>query len=363
MKQAVPYRLCFVGPMVGRNRGYVTTQGEILSDYFKAKGCFVVSVSSSPNRYMRLADIVTTLIRCRRNIDVSIVQVFGERSFIVEDIASWLGQRFGHRIVMVLRGGTLPDFMNRFPNWTRRVLSRAHVLIAPSEFLARTVIPYGFRARVIPNVIDLSLYPYRQRQIVSPRLFWMRTFHPAYNPIMAVRVLAVLRAKIPEATLVMAGQDKGIEAEVRQLGKQLVLDGALRFAGFLDMESKLQRGNAADIFLNTNKIDNMPVSVLEACAMGLPVIATDVGGIRDLLVDQDTALLVPNDDVEAMVEAIYRLLNEPGLAGRLSANGRQLAERVSWEQVYPQWERILAEVMTHHVEQDESLSVGGFGEV
>src|SRR6266478_1815830 len=123
MKQAIPLRVCFVGPMVGRNRGYVTTQGEILSDYFEAKGCFVVSVSSSPNRYMRLADIVTTLIRCRRKFDVLIVQVFGERSFIVEDIASWLGQRFGHRIVMVLHGGTLPDFMNRFPNWTRRVLS------------------------------------------------------------------------------------------------------------------------------------------------------------------------------------------------------------------------------------------------
>src|SRR5215467_4988330 len=129
MKQAVPHRLCFVGPMVGRNPGYVTTQGEILSDQFKNEGYLVISVSSSPNRYMRLADIVNTIIRRRRKIDVLIVQVYGERSFVVEDVASWLGQRFGHRIVMVLRGGTLPDFMSRFPNWTRRVLSRAHALI------------------------------------------------------------------------------------------------------------------------------------------------------------------------------------------------------------------------------------------
>jgi glycosyltransferase involved in cell wall biosynthesis len=331
--------------MIGRNTGYVTTQGEILSDRFKDEGWSVVSVSSSPNRYVRLADIVTTLIQRRRNIDVLLVQVFGERSFIVEDIASWLGQRFGHRIVMVLRGGTLPEFMGRFPGWTRRVLGRAHVLIAPSEFLARAIIPYGFRAQVIPNLIDLSVYPYRHRQTVSPRLFWMRTFHPAYNPVLAVRVLAILRSKMPEATLVIAGQNKGIEAEVQKLTKELGLDGAVRFPGFLDMEAKTREGNSADIFLNTNNIDNMPVSVIEACAMGLPVIATNVGGIPDLLIDGETGLLVPHDDVQAMVKAIYRLLNEPGLAGRLSTNGRQLAERVSWEQVYPQWERILADVM------------------
>jgi L-malate glycosyltransferase len=338
-------RLCFVGPMIGRNPGYTTTQGEILSDRFKDEGWSVISVSASPNRYMRLADIVTTLIRCRRTIDVLIVQVYGERSFVVEDIASWLGQQFGHRIVIVLRGGTLPDFMSRFPNWTRRVLSRAHTLVAPSEFMARAVIPYGFRAKVIPNLIDLSVYQYRHRQTVSPRLFWMRTFHPAYNPMMALRVLAVLRSKMPESTLVMAGQNMGFEAEVRQLARGLALDGAVRFAGFLDMESKVREGSAADIFINTNNIDNMPVSVIEACAMGLPVIATNVGGIPDLLTDGETGLFVPRDDVEAMVKAIYRLLNEPGLAGRLSINGRQLAERVSWEQVYPQWERILADVI------------------
>jgi glycosyltransferase involved in cell wall biosynthesis len=344
MKQAVPLRLCFVGPMVGRNRGYVTTQGEILSDHFAREGYFVISVSSSPNRYMRLADIVKTMIRCRREIEVLIVQVYGERSFVVEDIASWLGQRFGHRIVMVLRGGTLPDFMNRFPKWSRRVLGRAHALIAPSEFLARAVIRYGFRARVIPNLVDLSVYPYRHRQRVSPRLFWMRSFYPYYNPAMAVRAFAGIRSKLPEATLIMAGRDMGIENDVRKLVKDLGVERAVSFPGFLDMESKIRVGNSTDIFLNTNSVDNMPVAVLEACAMGLPVVATNVGGISDLLTDEKTALLVPDNNIELMVEAVYRLVNEPGLAGILSSNGRQLAERACWQKIYPQWKQVFADV-------------------
>jgi glycosyltransferase involved in cell wall biosynthesis len=337
--------LCFVGPLVGRNSGYVTTQGEILSDKFKEVGYSVTSVSASPNRYMRLADIVSTLIQRRKNVDIMILQVYGERSFVVEDIASWLGRQFRQSIVMVLRGGTLPDFFARFPNWARRVLSRAAVLIAPSEFLARAVLPYGFRAQVIPNLIDISVYPYRHRLTVSPRLFWLRGFYPYYNPMMAVRVVSLLRSKVPGATLVMAGQDKGIELDVRRLAGDLGLDGAIRFPGFLDMEGKIREGNTADIFLNTNNIDNMPVAVLEACAMGLPVVATNVGGIPDLLRDNETALLVPDDDAEAMAAAICRLLDEPDLAGRLSANGRQLAECSSWERVSPQWLEVFAQVM------------------
>ena len=138
----------------------------------------------------------------------------------------------------------------------------------------------------------------------------------------------------------MAGRDMGIEGNVRKLVGELGLDDAVSFPGFLDMHNKIRIGNSVDIFLNTNNIDNMPVTVLEACAMGLPVVATKVGGIPDLLTDEETALLVPDNDVESMAAAIYRLLNEPGLPGRLSANGRQLAECTSWSNVYPKWKRV-----------------------
>src|SRR5262245_3700123 len=129
------HRLCFVGPMVGRNPGYVTTQGEILADYFASAGYPTISVSASPNRYARLCEIITTLLRKRNEINIQCLQVFGGPSFIVEDIASWLGRRFGHRLVMVLRGGALPEFMARYPRWSCRVLSRADAVVAPSPFL------------------------------------------------------------------------------------------------------------------------------------------------------------------------------------------------------------------------------------
>lgn len=338
-------RIAVVGPMVGRNPGYVTTQGEILSDLLREEGYPVVCVSSSPNRYLRFADIIKTLISQRRQIDIQCLQVFSGPSFVVADVASKLGKMLRKPIVMVLHGGGLPKFLARYPRWTCGVLSRADALIAPSAFLARALVPYKFHVQVIPNVINLSQYSYRHREVIQPRLFWMRSFHPIYNPMMAIRVLAQLKEKAPEASLVMGGQDKGLEFEVKRLAKTVGVNGAVRFAGFLDMTAKVRECHSADIFLNTNHVDNMPVAVVEACAMGLPVVATAVGGVPDLLTHEETVLLVPDNDDQSMVAAIMRLLNNSNLTGRLSANGRKLATRSSWEEVFPQWKRVFAEVM------------------
>jgi glycosyltransferase involved in cell wall biosynthesis len=141
--------------------------------------------------------------------------------------------------------------------------------------------------------------------------------------------------------LTLAGQDKGLLGETRSLAAAMGLNGAVRFAGFLDAEGKRREFAGHDVFLNTNRVDNAPVSVLEAAACGLPVVSTAVGGIPYLLRNEEEALLVPEGDAAAMAGAVRRLLDRPDLAGRLSAAGRQVAERSAWERVRPAWEDVL----------------------
>jgi len=338
--------LCFVGPMVGRNSGRITTQGEKLSDLFQDLGYPVISVSSSTNRYLRLADIVNTLIHNRRRIDILIVLVYSGPSFAVADIASQIGRVSGLPTVLSLHGGGLPQFISRYPHWSRRVFSRANILVTQSDYLLRSLRSFGFSAAVIPNVIDLPVYPYRHRTKVRPRLLWMRAFHQIYNPAMALRVLARVRRKLPEATLVMAGQDKGLQAEMQRLANELELQDAVRFPGFLNVADKIREGNAADIFINTPHVDNRPVCVVEACAMGLPVVSTNVGGVPDLLTHERTGLLVPDGDVEAMTKAIFRLTEDRELSSLVSRNGKNLAGLSAPDQVRPKWENVFSELLT-----------------
>jgi len=335
--------------MVACHPGRVTTQDEVLADCFREAGVPVIKTSCKANRYHRLLDIVTTLIRLRHRVTVQCISIYGGPSFVVEDIASRLGVRFGHRLIFHLHGGALPDFFARYPRWAHRVLRRAHAIVAPSAFLAREVERMGFPVLVIPNVIKLEDYPFRHRTSVKPCLFWMRAFHPIWNPMMALRVLRQVRATHPSATLVMGGEDKGQGSAVRATAAEWGLTAHVRFAGFLDREAKAQEGGAADIFLNTNMIDNTPVAVIEAWAMGLPVISTRVGGIPDLITHGQTGLLVEADDHAGMAASVRQLLADVNLAGHLSSEGRRAAEACSWTSIRPRWEQLFSQLLADAV--------------
>jgi len=227
--------------------------------------------------------------------------------------------------------------MAEHQQWSVRVLNRAAEIITPTAYLQSAVRNHGLDAQIIPNIIDLSEYQFRNRRNVRLRLFWMRSFHSIYNPMMAIEVLAQLRRQSLDATLVMAGRDKGLLQNVRRELKCRGLESAVRFVGYLDSEGKRREGSDADIFINTSHIDNAPVALIEAGAMGLPIVSTDVGGIRELFGHGRGAILIPDGDSEAMADALCRLWSEPELAERLSRNGRLVAEQCSWSRVGPKW--------------------------
>jgi glycosyltransferase involved in cell wall biosynthesis len=336
--------VCFIAPLAHHRPGVATTQGEVLYKRFRAESEGFLAVSDKVNRYHRLLDTAWFLLTNRRRIKIQCLSVYSGPSFVLADLITLLGKRLGQKIVLHLHGGGLPGLFARQPTWARRVLERGDAIVAPSMFLSRAAQELGLECRVIPNMICLEDYPYRRRGHIEPRLFWMRSFHPIWNPEMAVRVVARLREQGISATLVMGGSDKGSLESVKSLTSALHLNEYVRFAGFLDRIGKAREGDAADIFLNTNKVDNMPVAVVEACAMGLPVVSTNVGGIPDLLTDGETGLLVPSEDVAAMAHAVIRLISGPGLSLKLCLEGRKLAQRSAWPAIKEQWQSLFLQL-------------------
>jgi len=162
---------------------------------------------------------------------------------------------------------------------------------------------------------------------------------------MAVDVLADL-LRHHDLQLAMYGPDRGDGSLQRALERSAKhgVAAAVDFRGAIpkvNVPDALARG---DIFLNTAKFDNTPVSVIEAMACGLPVVTTNVGGIPYLLEHGMTALLVQPGNVPEMAAAVTRLVTEPDLASHLSANGRKLVESFDWNVVLPQWRRLLTRV-------------------
>ncbi len=334
-------RLLLTGPMLGVHPGQVTTAGEVLAQALARRGYPVRTTSGVVNPLGRAADTLACLWRWRHDTDVVITSVFSGRAFRIADAATRLTGRLGLPVVLVLHGGALPDFARKDPEALRRIGRRAAAVVAPSEYLRAELAELIPGTVVIPNVLDLTQHEYRERRELRPRLLWMRTFHELYQPTLALDVLARIRQSHPEATLTMAGQDKGQLHTTRHRAAAMGLGEAVRFAGFLDTEAKRREFAAHDIYLNTTLVDNAPVSVVEAMASGLPVVATAVGGVPYLVEHERTGLLAPPDDVDALATQVDRFLTDPSLAYRLSQAGRALAETWAEDAVCHAWETLL----------------------
>lgn len=280
-------------------------------------------------------------------MDVVLVTVFSGRSFVYADLVSFICGLRKVPVVLALHGGRLPTFAQRHPRWVDRVVSRADLLVAPSAFLARTFESSGHPVHRIPNAIVIDDHPYRHRVAARPRLLWMRTFHHDYDPELAPAVLAIVRQTHPQTSLTMAGADHGLLSATQARARALGLEDAITFAGFLDTDGKRRAFEDHDLFLNTNRVDNMPVSILEVAAAGLVPISTDAGGIPDLLTDGQDSRVVPVGNAEEMASAVCELLDDPKLYATLGLGARALAERSSWPTVNRVWLDDLSTLAEH----------------
>jgi glycosyltransferase involved in cell wall biosynthesis len=319
---------------------------EELSDRLAGSGWRVLTTSSRPGRVARMADMLAAVWRYRRVFDVAHIDVYSGPSFVWAEAAAFALGTLGKPYILTLHGGALPEFARRWPRRTRRLLRSAARVTAPSSYLLEGLRSYGNALRLIPNAIELARYPFRLRDRPRPRLVWVRAFHQIYDPSLAVRALALVRSRHPDATLDMIGPDKhdrSLDA-ARAAAGELGVGAAVRFHGAApkaEIPSWIDRG---DIFLNTTTIDNTPVSVVEAMACGACVVSTRIGGVPHLVRDGAEGLLTEPRDPEAMAAAVDRLVSTPALAARLSRSARSKTEQFDWSVVLPQWHELLEAV-------------------
>ena len=337
------FPILIVGNLLSKSNG-VRSVCEDLSLQFERNGWEVYKASTKLGRLQRIADMVLTAIRYRKLYDVAQVNVYSGSAFIWAETVCWTLHRLGKPIVLTLHGGNLPNFAERWPGRVRRLLSSACFVTTPSHYLLEHMTPYCDRIQKLPNAIDLTCYQYLPRAAPSPKLVWLRSFHQIYNPTLAIRVLNILRQEFPDIELKMIGPDKGDGSfnETQELISQFDLGSQVELVGRVPKEDVPRWLNKADILLNTTNFDNTPVSLLEAMACGVCIVTTNVGGIPYLVQHEETALLVPPNDPEAMAAAVTRCLHDHKLASHLSACGRQTVEAFDWPVVLQYWKSILA---------------------
>lgn len=332
-----PPTLGFLGIHAGHRSDRVIGQDEVLAARFTEAGYRVRTASSVRWPPLRTAHQAWELCRWG-DVDVLVIAVYSGASFAMAELASFIGRRLpSTKVVLFLHGGNLPVYAPAHRSRVQRVFDRADLIVAPSPFLAEAFRPWGYDVRVIPNLLPFTPPAAPERRAARPALFWMRTFHEHYDPLSAVEALRLVADTHPGATLTMGGADHGLLGAVQERARALGVADRITFPGYLDAAGKADAFARHDLFVNTNLVDNTPVSVLEAAASGLVPVATRVGGIPALLTDGTDSVLVPPSDPEAMAAAICGLLDDPERFAELSAGARRLARASSWPAVHERW--------------------------
>jgi len=318
-----------------------------LAERLATSGWNVLTTSSKENQILRLLDMLCTIWNKRHQYEVAQIDVFSSKAFVYANLCSHLLKCLQKKVVLTLHGGGLPELSVRHPLCLKQVLSSADVVVTPSGFIQSSLAEMRNDIKLIPNPIDLSHAEFHLRTNISPNLIWVRAFNHVYNPDLAPKVVKSLETEYPDIKLIMVGPDSRDGSLVRMLAlaRELSVQNRIEVVGGKPHDDIPSWLSKADIFINTTNYDNMPSSVLEAMACGLPVVSTNVGGIPWLILDGVDGLLVPPDDPVAMANAIRKILIDPDLSASLSENARQKAQMHDWSVILPQWESLLLSVL------------------
>lgn len=289
------------------------------------------------------AAYVMQLLARVRQYDVIHAFSAGYWSFVLAPYPAILAARlFGRKSVLNYRNGTLADHLQRFPRAVGQ-MAQADRIVTPSGFLVDVYGRHGLPATAIFNVIDSSAFPFRVRDPVRPRFFHNRGFEPLYNVECTLRAFARIQREYPEASLRLA-HDGPLRGAMEALARELGLVN-VEFVGSVDQQRMKALYDDADVYLMSPNQDNMPGSVLECYACGLPLVSTAAGGVPYIVDHGRTGLLVPVGDHVAMAEAALRLLREPGLGAALARAGKAECEKYTSAAVGAAWAAFYRELL------------------
>jgi glycosyltransferase involved in cell wall biosynthesis len=295
-------------------------------------------------RYLRtlmnaLIYVPSLVIRIPRN---DVVHVFsaGNASFLlVTAPALILGRLFSKKVILHYHDGRARDHLERWPV-TVRLCRLAHEIITPTTFLVDVFARFGLVARPIPNMLDVRAYPFRERRAISPAFIHNRALEDVYDVECTLRAFQIIQARYPEASLTIA-HDGSLRSKLEVLVQSLQLR-KVTFTGSVSQRRMARLYDTADIYLSSARHDNMPGSLLEAFAAGLPVVATRAGGTSWILRDQENGLSVPCGDHRAMADAAIRLLEDEDLVRRLVSRAKQEARIYPPSEIGTKWAQLYA---------------------
>lgn len=249
---------------------------------------------------------------------------------------------YGKKVILNYRSGEAEDHLANWKLSAIPTMRLADVIVVPSGYLVEIFARFGLQARAIHNMVELDRFGYRERRPLRPVFLTSRLLEPLYNVGCVLRAFALIQQRYPEASLTVAA-DGWMRGELEQLARDLNLR-ATEFIGRVPFEQMPAMYDSADVYLTATNLDNMPGSITESMASGLPVVTTNAGGIPYIVTHEESCLMVECNDHEALAASALRLLEDNELAVKIARQARQASRKFTWGVVRDEWVKLYDEL-------------------
>jgi glycosyltransferase involved in cell wall biosynthesis len=356
-----PIRVLIVAPSLDMVGGQAVQAARLREKFSREPGIEVGFVPINPRlptalrllqkiKYVRTAATSLAYRRLlRREIPhYDIIHIFSASyaSFVIAPTpALKIAKQSGKKTILNYRSGQARDHLTRWPG-AIKTIERFDRIVTPSKYLVDVFAEFNLKAQIVSNFVETEKYKFRERAPLKPVFLSNRNFESHYNVACVLRAFALIQKKYRQAKLTVAGD--GPEREkLKALAAGLKLQNT-EFLGLVAQDKMPELCDAADILLNSPSIDNMPNSLIEAYAAGLPIVSTNAGGIPYIVRHEETGLLVETDDHEALAREAMRLLEDPALAQKIITAGKQESEKYTWAAVREDWLTLYRELASEN---------------
>lgn len=231
------------------------------------------------------------------------------------------------------------------------ILQRAEALTATSEFQAKETQKYvanGREIRVIPYGVDLERFPLTERPLPPDgacTIGCVKRLEVIYGQSHLLDAFAIVARELPAARLLLVG-DGTTRGDLLKQAERLGIVSRVDWAGSVPNDRVPDLLARMDVFAMPSLRESFGVAAVEAGATGLPVVASRVGGVGEVVVDGETGLLVPPGEAKPLAEALLRLARDPALRSRMGKAARVRVERFyEWNSNVAAMERLYRQVV------------------
>lgn len=301
-------------PLVGGISGQI----EILLEYFN-DGNHKVDLFNTKNNIFKRLVMPFALLYKGRNYDIFHIHGCSFLGFFPIIVGVTVGKILRKKIIITYHGGGLEEFIKKYKKIIKFYLKKADIITVPSKFLQFILLKNFIPSIYLPNIIRDDNVKFKRREIIKPSLIVTRSLEDVYNIPLVILAFKDLKKIVPDAKLKIVGDGKLKKYLIEMVKTEKIND--IEFVGRVSNSMIGEILNSADIFVNPSNKDNMPLSLFEALACGLPVISTNVGGIPDYIIDGINGFLIAPDNKEQFISKILYILKNQQKVQEVIDNG------------------------------------------